>query len=148
MIKNSHARRWPSIPFHWLMLISLILPMSVSADETQKILMEAFGDYMMESSHVAGIITQEQFDSAYANTAKIFDGREAAQFEAGHIPGAIHMEWREVMDRIDEIPKDRPVVLYDGTGALAAQAGFALRLLGYQNVVILRGGFLEWKKKH
>ncbi len=138
----------PLIKSTCLLTLALIAaPPWASADEDQDVIKDAIADYMLESTHVAGIITQEQFEADYARTALIIDTREAAQFEAEHIPGAMHMEWRETMDRIDEIPKGRPVVLYDGTGALAAQAGFALRLLGYRNVVILRGGFLEWKKR-
>ena len=46
-----------------------------------------------------------------------------------------------------EAPKDKPVLLYCNTGTLSAQAGFALRLAGYENVRILQGGFAEWKAK-
>jgi rhodanese-related sulfurtransferase len=91
-------------------------------------------------------LTQKQFSEDFSKTALVFDTRKTDQYEADHIPGAKHMEWREVIDRVDEIPADHPVVLYDGTCALAAQAAFALRLLGYKNVLILRGGYLEWQK--
>ncbi len=131
-----------------LSLVLVVIPLSASAEEDQELIQEAIADYMLESTHTSGIITQEQFDAEYAKTALVIDTREAAQFEKEHIPGAIHMEWRETMDRIDEIPQERPVVLYDSTGALAAQAAFALRLLGHRNVVVLRGGILEWKKRH
>jgi len=46
-------------------------------------------------------------------------------------------EWRE----------DKAVLIYCNTGTLSAQAGFALRLAGYENVRILQGGFAEWKSK-
>ena len=45
------------------------------------------------------------------------------------------------------IPKDKPVLIYCNTGSLSAQAGFALRIAGYDNVRILQGGFAEWKAK-
>ena len=44
-------------------------------------------------------------------------------------------------------PKDKPVLIYCNTGTLSAQAGFALRLAGYENVRILQGGYAEWKAK-
>ncbi|MGV0951581.1 MAG: rhodanese-like domain-containing protein [Azonexus sp.] len=37
--------------------------------------------------------------------------------------------------------------MYCNTGSLSAQAGFALRVAGYENVRILQGGFAEWKAK-
>jgi rhodanese-related sulfurtransferase len=142
-------RRLKSKAVCWLLPLGLVVaPLSASADGDRAIIQEAIADYMLESAHTSGVITQEQFDAEYAKSALVVDTRKEAQFEQAHIPGAIHMEWRETMDRIDEIPKARPVVLYDSTGVLAAQAAFALRLLGYRNVVVLRGGILEWKKRH
>jgi hypothetical protein len=38
-------------------------------------------------------------------------------------------------------------IAVDRDAATAAQAGFALRLAGYENVRILQGGFAEWKAK-
>jgi rhodanese-related sulfurtransferase len=39
------------------------------------------------------------------------------------------------------------VLLYCNTGTLSAQAGFALRVAGYENVRVLQGGYAEWKAK-
>ena len=39
------------------------------------------------------------------------------------------------------------VLIYCNTGTLSAQAGFALRVAGHDNVRILQGGFQEWKAK-
>lgn len=39
----------------------------------------------------------------------------------------------------DSIPRDKPVLIYCNTGSLSAQAGFALRVAGYENVRILQG---------
>jgi rhodanese-related sulfurtransferase len=41
----------------------------------------------------------------------------------------------------------QPVLIYCSTGALSAQAGFALRVAGWDNVRILQGGVEEWKAK-
>jgi rhodanese-related sulfurtransferase len=39
------------------------------------------------------------------------------------------------------------VLIYCNTGSLSAQAGFALRVAGWENVRILQGGMEEWKAK-
>jgi rhodanese-related sulfurtransferase len=52
-----------------------------------------------------------------------------------------------VLAERNRIPKDKPVLVYCNSGTLSAQAGFALRLAGYDNVRILQGGFNEWKAK-
>ena len=68
------------------------------------------------------------------------DTRMSDQYQADHLPGAIHIEWREIISREDEIPADKPVVLYCDIGMLSAKAQFALRLLGHDNVKVLFGG--------
>lgn len=59
----------------------------------------------------------------------------------------MNIEWRQVLARSSEIPKNKPVLIYCNTGSLSAQAGFALRVSGWDNVRILQGGFEEWKAK-
>ncbi|MEG3639651.1 rhodanese-like domain-containing protein [Magnetococcus sp. PR-3] len=114
--------------------------------EERELMIDVMNDYMSESTHTQGMVTPEQVQVSYLGVAQILDTREAEQYEQSHIPDALHMEWREVLDRLDEIATDKPVVLYCGTGALSAQAGFALRVLGYSNVVIMRGGYRDWLK--
>jgi rhodanese-related sulfurtransferase len=70
-----------------------------------------------------------------------FDARDAGQFAKDHIPGAVNLEWRRVLAERGSIPRDKPVLIYCNTGSLSAQAGFALRVAGYENVRILQGGF-------
>jgi rhodanese-related sulfurtransferase len=52
-----------------------------------------------------------------------------------------------VLAKRNDIPRDRPVLIYCNTGSLSAQAGFALRVAGWDNVRILQGGMEEWKAK-
>ncbi len=77
----------------------------------------------------------------------VIDARDKAQYDKEHIPGAVHIEWRQVMAKRSEIPKDKLVLIYCNQGTLSAQAGFALRLAGYENVRILQGGMAEWKAR-
>ena len=62
------------------------------------------------------------------------------------IPGARNIEWREVLSRINDIPKDKKVILFCNTGSLSAQAAFALRVAGRDNVLVLQTGLDGWKK--
>lgn len=77
----------------------------------------------------------------------VIDARDKDQFTKEHIQGAKNIEWRQILAKRNEIPKDKPVLIYCNTGTLSAQAGFALRVAGYENVRILQGGFSEWKAK-
>ena len=98
---------------------------------------EAIVDYMDFATYESGIILPQQIDQAVFGAATFVDTRDAEQYEAGHIPGAIHIEWREIPGRIDELPEDGMVILYCNTGSLSSQATFAARLMGRENVLVL-----------
>ena len=42
----------------------------------------------------------------------VVDSRSLAEFEAGHIAGAISVPSFEVESRLDELPRDQEIVLY------------------------------------
>jgi len=107
---------------------------------------EAMQEYMMFSDYEAGIILPQQIDQSVFESVLFVDTRDAGQFEEGTIPGAVNIEWREVLDRIDEIPTDRKAILFCNTGSLSAQAAFALRVAGRDNVVVLQTGLIGWQQ--
>jgi rhodanese-related sulfurtransferase len=107
---------------------------------------EAMQEYMMFSEYEAGIILPQQIDQEVFESVLFVDTRDAEQYAAATIPGAVNIEWREVLDRIDEIPTDRKAILFCNTGTLSAQAAFALRVAGRDNVVVLQTGFTGWQQ--
>ena len=122
--------------------ISITTPSFASNDEA----IEAMGDYLTFQEYESGIIVPAQIDKTVFDAVTFIDTRNAEQFEKETIPGAIHIEWREVLDRMDEITTDNKVVLFCNTGSLSAQATFALRVAGRDNVVVLQTGLLGWKQ--
>jgi len=110
-------------------------------------LAEAMEDYLAFTEYGSSVILPEQIPAEDWPNILVIDARDAAQFEADQIPGAVNIEWRQVVAQRDEIPRDQPVVIYCNTGSLSAQAGFALRLLGWDNVRILQDGLEGWKAK-
>jgi len=127
-----------------LFLLSWLLVSGwVQADEAA---VEAMQEYLMFSEYEAGIILPNQIDQTVFETATFIDTRDADQFDTAHIPTAINIEWREVLDRIDEIPESGLTILYCNTGSLSAQAVFALRVAGRDNVVVLQSGFTGWQE--
>jgi len=53
---------------------------------------------------------------------------------------------RELMDRLNEIPKDRPVILVCNFAIRASMAKMALDLAGFDNVKVLKGGVEQWNQ--
>lgn len=108
---------------------------------------KAMADYLAFVDYGGGTIGPEQIPAADWKRFHVVDTRDAAQYAKGHIPGAVNMEWRQVLERRDELPGDKPILLYCNTGSLSAQAGFALRVAGMDNVQMLQGGYEGWKAK-
>ena len=121
--------------------LGLLSSMSAKANEAN---IEAMGEYLMFQEYESGIILPQQIDQSVFEAVTWIDTRDSEQFDKQTIPGAIHIEWRQVIERMDEIPTDRKVIVFCNTGSLSAQAAFALRVAGFDNVVVMQSGFLGW----
>lgn len=127
-----------------VLLAVLCLTAPVAADE--EVVAEAVMDYMDFATYEAGIILPAQLDKSVFEAATFVDTRDAEQYEAAHIPGAINIEWREIPARLAELPESGMVIFYCNTGTLSSQATFAARLLGRENVVVLQTGISGWQE--
>ena len=78
----------------------------------------------------------------------IVDVRSKAEFDAGHVPGAIHLPFWQVARRSTELAplRDKPIVLYCGHGPRAYLARAALKRHGFTNVAYLAGHMKKWKQ--
>jgi rhodanese-related sulfurtransferase len=103
--------------------------------------------YLEFVDYGGGVIFAQQIPKEEWAKMMVIDARDPEQFAKGHIPGAVNMDWRQVLAKRDTIPKDKSVLIYCNTGTLSAQAGFALRVAGWENVRILQGGMQEWQAK-
>ena len=85
----------------------------------------------------------------------LIDIREVAEFQRGHIPGAVlsprgllEFEIHALVERTatndDVAPEDREIVLYCGTGGRSALAAETLSKMGYKNVTSMDGGIVAW----
>jgi rhodanese-related sulfurtransferase len=120
---------------------------SVSALAAPEAAVKELEAYMDFVDYGGATIMPEQIPEPDWKRFVIVDARDADQFAREHIPGAINIEWRQVLARRAELPQDKAVLIYCNTGSLSAQAGLALRVAGREDVRILQGGFAEWKAK-
>lgn len=108
---------------------------------------KAMEEYLDFVDYGGSTIFPEQIPKEDWKKFHVIDARDKDQYAREHIPGAVNIEWRQVLAKRASIPKNKPVLIYCNTGSLSAQAGFALRIAGYDNLRILQGGFAEWKAK-
>lgn len=79
----------------------------------------------------------------------LVDVREDREFDADHIPGAVHMG-KGVIERDVEAnypDLDTELVLYCGGGFRSALAADNLQKMGYTNVISMDGGIRGWREK-
>ena len=119
----------------------------VWATDAKAVAVDEMSAYLEFVDYGGATIFPEQIPKAEYAKMIVIDTRDASQFGKEHIPGASNIEWRQVLAKSALIPKNKSVLVYCNTGSLSAQAGFALRVAGWENVRILQGGYAEWKAK-
>jgi thiosulfate/3-mercaptopyruvate sulfurtransferase len=93
----------------------------------------------------------------------VVDTRDASEYADGHLPGAVNLDWRELVDdetrglkSPDEleailsetgITPDRRVVLYCNTARRISHTYVVLRSLGYEDVAFYEGSLTEWEER-
>ncbi len=89
-------------------------------------------------------VTPEQTQAALADdSAQVIDVREAYEWEAGRIEGALHIEMERLAARAGKIDTDRPVIFQCRLGARSAMAAQAFRGIGI-DAYSMAGGIQRW----
>jgi glyoxylase-like metal-dependent hydrolase (beta-lactamase superfamily II)/rhodanese-related sulfurtransferase len=83
----------------------------------------------------------------HAASIQIVDVRERDEFDGplGHIRESKWIPLGELLARLDELARDRPVVTVCRSGARSAQAVVLLSKSGFTDVANLAGGMLRWR---
>lgn len=93
-------------------------------------------------------ISVQQAEDAIRSADVLIDVREADEYQAGHIPGAIHASRGLLEFKLSSTPaltsRDLKVVLYCKTSGRAALAALAMHDMGYLQVQSIDGGFDAW----
>lgn len=106
-----------------------------------------FGGSGAEEGHA--LVNPADYKARYLDGHKahtLVDVRTAEEFAAGYIAGAIHVSLQELPQKMNCIPKDKPVVVYCRSGNRSAFAANLLRQAGYTEVYDL-GGILDWARQ-
>jgi len=77
----------------------------------------------------------------------VIDVRQLGEFEGGHIPGSLHLAGGSLPDRLDELPRDRPIATVCASGYRASVAASLLRSAGFRDVSWVADGLPSWRKR-
>ena len=80
-----------------------------------------------------GVAKVKELVDAESTAYTILDVRQAADYAAGHIAGAVNIPFgKNMQTSFNTLPKDKPVIVYCYSGQTASQVLGVLRLLGYE----------------
>ena len=78
--------------------------------------------------------------------AVVLDVREPQEYEHGHVPSAINIPQADLASRLDEVPRDRPLMIICHSGMRSLRAAQFLTQLGINQVTNVTGGTAAWRK--
>ena len=85
------------------------------------------------------------FDKKY----KFIDARDIADFEAGHVQGAINIPFHEIdkyKDQLTNMPKEQVYVTYCSSACdVSIDMAYYMAKMGFKKLYIFHGGWDEWK---
>jgi molybdopterin/thiamine biosynthesis adenylyltransferase/rhodanese-related sulfurtransferase len=104
----------------------------------------------IDPSEVKDVLDSARGNGRAEDAPVILDVREQHEFEAGHLPGAVHVPRGHLETRIENAVPDRGrrVIAYCSTqnrSALAART--MIEDLGYGDVDVMTGGFTLWRDR-
>ena len=89
---------------------------------------------------------QTVFDIQELDDVYVLDVREQIEYDEKHIPGVTLLPMSEIQSRLDEVPKDKEVIITCRTGNRSGQVTQFLAQNGYDNVHNMQGGIVAWEE--
>ncbi len=117
---------------------------------------DSFGDYLAQARKSIQTTDMDGYLAAVKNPngALLLDIREADEFAAGHVPGAVNIPrgllefriWKQ-LGYPDKLDTGRKIYVQCLTGGRATLATRDLKTIGFTNVVAVIMNWPDWEKK-
>ena len=106
-------------------------------------------DEYQSAGHELGVVAKIDSHALAPRLARgevtVIDVRNRSEWDAGHLPGAMHIPVGYLPERLADIPRDKPVVLHCQGGGRSAIAASLLQNLGVAGATDLVGGLTAWE---
>ena len=104
--------------------------------------LESRAELMAATERVSAPLAAERLA---AGEAVAVDVRTAAEREQKFVAGSISIPLNHLAERIDDLPKDRPLLVYCAGGYRSSIAASLLQQRGFTNVSEIAGGLAAWE---
>jgi hydroxyacylglutathione hydrolase len=98
---------------------------------------------MLTSNPVVDEIGLEELESRDPD-ALVLDVREPVEYASGHVPGAVNLPQADLADRLEELPRNRPLLLICQGGYRSLRAAQFLKQMEFDQVASVTGGTAAW----
>jgi NADPH-dependent 2,4-dienoyl-CoA reductase/sulfur reductase-like enzyme/rhodanese-related sulfurtransferase len=88
-------------------------------------------------------VLAEELDALDPAATMLLDVREPEEWFLGHIPGAVHIPLNDLRSRLEELPRDKHIVVYCASGLRSYYACRTLMQNGFR-CSNLSGAYLTW----
>lgn len=104
-----------------------------------------------QETTILKVLSNDEFVSMQEETTdlQIVDVRTPREVAQGVIPGAIHINIQDAdfVERMEQLDKSKPVVVYCAAGGRSARASQQLEDKGFTAIYDLTGGFSKWSSE-
>jgi len=121
-------------------------------------------EYVLEPPAETPLVGPDEVAAAIEDGRTVLvDTREDWEYEEGHIPGAVPLDWRALVDEgtrrilpreealavleAHGVTRDRPVLLYCNTARRISHTYVVLRAVGFEDVSFYEGSLTEWERR-
>lgn len=91
------------------------------------------------------VVQWHEVEGLHGSGAFFLDVRTAEEFALGTIPGATNIPLEELRSRLQEIPRDRKLIVFCAVGLRGYLAERVLRQSGWSDIANLSGGYKTWE---
>jgi len=89
-------------------------------------------------------VSVAEADRLHQAGALVVDVREPSEWASGIVDGAVLISLGDLPDRLDELPRDRDIVVVCRSGNRSAQGRDILLGAGFPSVTSIAGGMTDW----
>jgi len=129
----SHGRKKPQTGAEWRAQQQETRPSSEPEEEEE----EDLPEIEVDAATLTGWVSEGQ-DPLFV------DIRERHELYSGYVKGATLIRMNDVPNHLDQLPKDRPLIIYCAAGVRSYGVAHWLREQGYEQAWSLVGGIGAW----
>lgn len=98
-----------------------------------------------DSQSLPTITVEDAAPRIQSGEAVLLDVRARSEYDESHIEGAQHIHYGNMPEHLDELPRDREIIIHCASGTRSLIAASVLQRYGFTNVANMQGGIDAWQ---